>query len=192
MRQHAPSAPHRPDVSILPFAGKMPQIADSAFIAPGCRIIGDVTIGEQASVWYNCVIRGDVEHIVVGARSNIQDGTIIHADLGMPTIIGDDVLVGHMCMLHGCTLQDRAFIGLGAIVMNGATIAGDGMLAAGAMLTSGKSIASGQLWGGRPAIYMRDLTENAIAMMRAGVAHYVQNAIAHSGIVRDSGTHNDR
>jgi gamma-carbonic anhydrase len=173
----------RPDVTILPFNGVSPQIADSAFIAPGCRIIGDVTIGEEASIWYNCVLRGDTDRIVIGARSNIQDGSVIHADLGVPTIIGDDVLVGHMVMLHGCTLLDRAFIGLSCTVMNGAVVAGDGMLAAGAMLTSGKHIGPRELWGGSPARKMRDLDDASVAAMRMGTAHYVQNGQAHKAIV---------
>jgi gamma-carbonic anhydrase len=170
----------RPDVTILPFEGKVPVIAESAFIAPGCRIIGDVVIEEDASIWYNCVVRGDVERISIGARSNIQDGTTIHADYGVPTIIGEDVLVGHMVMLHGCTLEDRAFVGLSSIVMNGCVIEGDGMLAAGAMLTSGKHIAARELWGGSPARKMRDLDDAAVFGMRAGTAHYVQNAKRHA------------
>lgn len=174
------------DVTIAAIHGKAPRIHPSAFIAPGCRIIGDVEIGPEASIWYNCVIRGDVNRVVIGARSNIQDGTVIHCDSpdprhpqGFPTIIGDDVLVGHMAMLHGCTLEDRAFVGLGAVVMNGVVIEGDGMLAAGALLTPGKRIAARQLWGGRPAAYMRDLTDIALAEMQLGVAHYVGNARAH-------------
>ena len=177
---------HRPDVTILPFAGKTPIIHSSAFIAPGCRIIGDVTIGPDASIWYNCVIRGDVNRVVIGARTNIQDGTVIHCDSpeprrpeGFPTLIGDDVLVGHMAMIHGCTIEDRGFVGLGAIVMSGSAIESDGMLAAGALLTPGKRIGPRQLWGGRPAAYMRDLTEAALADMQLGVAHYVENARRH-------------
>ena len=122
----------RADVSIITLNGKSPQIHDSAFIAPGCRIIGDVTIGAEASIWYNCVIRAEVNRVVIGARTNIQDGSIIHCDGpmpgvedGFPTIIGDDVLVGHNVMLHGCILHDRAFVGLSATVMNGAVIEGD-------------------------------------------------------------------
>lgn len=178
---------NRPDVTILPFAGKAPRIHDSAFVAPGCRIVGDVEIGPEASIWYNCVIRGDVNRVVIGARTNIQDGTVIHCDSpeprrpdGFPTLIGADVLVGHMAMIHGCTLEDRAFVGLGAIVMNGAAIESDGMLAAGAMLTSGKRIGARQLWGGRPAAYMRDLTEAALADMREGVSRYVENGRRHA------------
>lgn len=178
------------DPLILPLGGKTPKIHSSAFIAPGCKIIGDVEIGEDASIWYNCVIRGDVNHICIGARTNVQDGTVIHCDSdkdgsgGFPTIIGNDVLIGHMAMLHGCTLLDRAFVGLGAIVMDGCTIEGDAMLAAGAMLTPGKTIAHRQLWAGRPAKYMRDLSDEAVMGMRAGVDHYVHNAKAHMGAVK--------
>ena len=175
-----------PEVTLLPFNGKRPRIHSSAFIAPGCRIIGDVEIGPDASIWYNCVIRGDASRIVIGARTNIQDGSVVHCDSptprrpeGFPTIIGDDVLIGHMAMLHGCTLEDRAFVGLGAIVMDGCRIAGDAMLAAGAMLTPGKAIASRQLWTGRPAAYARDLTDAALEDMRAGVARYVRNGRLH-------------
>lgn len=170
---------HRPDVTLVTIDGKSPQIADTAFVAPGCRIIGDVTIGEGASVWYNCVIRADVDRVVIGARSNIQDGSVVHCDAGVPTIIGADVLIGHMAMIHGCTLHDRAFVGLGAIVMNHCIIEGDAMLAAGAMLTERKHMLSGELWGGRPAVKMRDLPEKAVMGMRMGTAHYVENAKRH-------------
>ena len=176
----------RTDVSIISIGGKTPRIDDSAFIAPGCRIIGDVTIGPEASIWYNCVIRAEVNRIVIGARSNIQDGSVVHCDGpmpgmpdGFPTIIGEDVLVGHNVMLHGCKLHDRAFVGLSATVMNGAVIEGDAMLAAGAMLTQGKRIEARQLWAGSPARFVRDLDDAAVMGMRIGVAHYVENAKAH-------------
>lgn len=177
----------RPDVTILTIHGKTPQIDPTAFIAPGCRIIGDVTIGPGASVWYNCVIRAEVNRVVIGARTNIQDGSIVHCDGpkpgdpdGAPTLIGDDVLIGHMAMIHGCVLEDRAFVGLGAIVMNHARIGGDGMLAAGALLTEGKTIAPRTLWAGRPAKFLRELDDAAIAGMRLGTAHYVENGRAHA------------
>ncbi|MEO0030606.1 MAG: hypothetical protein RIS94_364 [Pseudomonadota bacterium] len=177
----------RHDVTIAAIHGKAPRIHPSAFIAPGCRIIGDVEIGAEASIWYNCVIRADVNRVVIGARTNIQDGTVIHCDSpdpkhpdGFPTIIGDDVLVGHMAMIHGCTIHDRGFVGLSATVMNACVIESDGMLAAGALLTPGKRIGARQLWGGRPAAYMRDLTDAAIADMQVGVAHYVKNGQAHA------------
>lgn len=175
-----------PDVSIIPLNGKTPRIHESAFIAPGCRIIGDVEIGPDVSIWYNCVLRGDVNFIRIGARTNIQDGSVIHVDSpapnkpdGFPTIIGEDVLVGHLAMVHGCVIEDRGFVGLGAIVMSDAHIESDGMLAAGAMLTGGKRVLSRQLWGGRPARYMRDLDDAAIADMQRGVQHYVRNGQAH-------------
>ncbi|WP_338467321.1 gamma carbonic anhydrase family protein [Novosphingobium sp. ZN18A2] len=178
---------NRPDVTIMPIHGKHPRIHESAFIAPGCRIIGDVEIGPDVSIWYNCVLRADVSRIVIGARSNVQDGTVIHCDGpqpgapdGFPTIIGESVLIGHMAMVHGCTLEDRAFVGLGAVVMNGAAIESDAMLAAGAMLTPGKRVESRQLWGGRPAAFMRELDDKAIEGMQLGVTHYVHNGKAHA------------
>lgn len=177
----------RNDISIITLNGKTPQIHESAFIAPGCRIIGDVTIGAEASIWYNCVIRAEVNRVVIGARTNIQDGSIIHCDGptpeaedGFPTIIGDDVLVGHNVMLHGCILHDSAFVGLSSTVMNGAVIESDAMLAAGAMLTQGKRITNRQLWAGSPARFVRDLDDAAVMGMRLGVAHYVENAKAHA------------
>jgi gamma-carbonic anhydrase len=176
------------DISLIAMGGKKPRIHSSAFIAPGCRIIGDVEIGPDASIWYNCVLRADVHRIIVGARSNIQDGTVVHCDSpkpsrpdGFPTIIGDDVLIGHMAMIHGSILEDRAFVGLGAIVMDGCHIESDAMLAAGAMLTQGKRITSRQMWMGRPAAYARDLTDAALADMQAGVAGYVINGRLHGG-----------
>jgi len=174
------------DVSILPYNGVWPTIHESAFIAPGCRIIGDVTIGAEASIWYNCVVRGDVNRVVIGARSNIQDGSVIHCDSpnpgapqGFPTIIGEDVLVGHMVLLHGCMLEDRAFVGMGAMVMNGATIEREGMLAAGALLTPGKRIASRAMWLGRPAAFARALDDAALVNMAEGVARDVENGRRH-------------
>ncbi|HMS20967.1 gamma carbonic anhydrase family protein [uncultured Sphingorhabdus sp.] len=181
---------HRPDVSIIPIHGKSPQIDDSAFIAPGCRIIGDVTIGAEASIWYNCVLRADVSRIVIGARTNIQDGSVVHCDGpqpgapdGFPTFIGDDVLIGHMAMVHGCTIKNRGFIGLGAIIMNGCVVEEDGMLGAGALLPEGKTIGPKELWVGRPAKLVRELPEPALIGMRMGVAHYVENGKAHAKAV---------
>jgi gamma-carbonic anhydrase len=177
--------------TFISFGGKTPVVAPTAFVATGCRIIGDVEIGEDSSIWYNCVLRGDVNRIRIGARTNIQDGTVIHVDSpkgdgnGLPTIIGNDVLIGHMVMLHGSILHDHAFVGLGSIVMDGCTIEWDGMLAAGAMLTPGKVIGAGELWMGRPARKLRDLSAEEIAGNRAGVAHYVGLAKAHKAALSD-------
>jgi carbonic anhydrase/acetyltransferase-like protein (isoleucine patch superfamily) len=179
------------EVTRLGFNGATPRIDANAFVAPGARLIGDVEIGPDASIWYNCVLRGDVNRIRIGARTNIQDGSVVHCDsprpgnpAGHPTLIGEDVLIGHMAMIHGCILHDRAFVGLGAIVMDGCEIESGGMLAAGAMLTPGKRIAGGQLWAGRPAKYVRDLTPQEMAGHQAGVTHYVALARAHSEVLR--------
>ncbi|WP_338446782.1 gamma carbonic anhydrase family protein [Pelagerythrobacter marensis] len=184
----------RPGVTIVPIHGKRPTIHDSAFVAPGCVLVGDVTIGADSSIWYNCVLRADVSRIVIGERTNVQDGSVLHCDPerpgdpdGSPLLIGDDVLIGHMAMVHGCVIEDRGFVGLGAIAMNKAVIGSDAMLAAGAMLTEGKAMAARELWGGRPARKMRDLDDAAIAGMRAGVAHYVENGKAHAAAVVEAG-----
>ena len=182
--------PLHPGVSIIAFGGHRPVIDPSAFVAPGCRLIGNVTIGAFSSVLYNCVLRGDTAAIVIGARSNIQDGTVIHCDgprlegeRGWPAIIGDDVLVGHMALIHGCTLADRAFVGLGAIVMNGARIESDAMVAAGALVTENKVVGTRQLWAGRPARPVRELDDGSVMAMRMGAAHYVENAARHRAAV---------
>ena len=172
------------DATILTYEGVSPNIDSSAFIAPGARVIGDVSIGAGSSVWYNVVLRGDVGRIRIGARTNIQDGSVVHVSGGKhDTIIGDDVLIGHLAMVHGCTLHDRAFVGFGAIVMDGCVIESDGMLAGGAMLTPGKRIPGGQLWSGRPARYMRDLSPEEIAGNQRGVAGYVEEGRRHKAAV---------
>lgn len=166
--------------TILTFEGVTPTIDETAFIAPGARVIGHVTIGADSSLWYNVVVRGDGNTISIGARSNVQDGSVIHISTGThATVIGDDVLIGHLAMVHGCTLHDRAFVGFGAVVMDGCVIESDAMLAAGAMLTPGKRIPSGQLWSGRPARYMRDLSPEEMAGNQKGVAAYVEEARKH-------------
>lgn len=171
--------------TIVPFFGKGPRIHDSAFVAPGACLVGDVEIGPDASVWYNCVLRGDINRIVVGARANLQDGAIVHVEApragsdGSPVIVGEDALVGHMAILHGCVLDDHAFVGMGAIVMDDCRVGSGAMLAAGAMLTPGKAIPAGELWAGRPARLMRTLSEAEIDAMRAQSLHYVENARRH-------------
>ena len=184
----------RPGVRIVPIHGKSPRIHPSAFIAPGSTIIGDVEIGADSSVWYNCVLRADVSRIVIGERTNVQDGSVLHCDPprpgdpeGSPLLIGSDVLIGHMAMVHGCVIHDRGFVGLGAIAMNKAVIGADAMLAAGAMLTEGKVMGERELWGGRPARMMRELDDAAIMGMRLGVMHYTQNAKDHAAAIAAAG-----
>jgi carbonic anhydrase/acetyltransferase-like protein (isoleucine patch superfamily) len=176
---------------LIPYGANRLRIDAEAFVAPGAVLIGDVEIGAEASIWYNCVLRGDVNRIRVGARTNIQDGSVVHVDSphpgaenGHPTIIGEEVLIGHLAMVHGCILHDRAFVGLGAIVMDGCEIESHGMLAAGGLLTPGKRIPSGQLWAGRPAKYVRDLTPAECDANLAGVFHYVELARAHRAALR--------
>ena len=179
-----------PGPLILPFHGILPKIHPTAFIAPGAVIIGDVEIGAESSVWFGCVIRGDVNKVRIGARTNIQDGTVIHVASGdqpvsahskipldgYPTLIGDDVTVGHMVLLHACTVESRGFVGMKSTVMDGAKIGGNAMLATGALLTPGKSIPSGELWAGSPAKLFKKLTEDDLAQFDLRTNQYVKLA----------------
>lgn len=173
--------------TIIPYRGARPHIHESAFVAPNAVLIGAVELGPHASVWYGCTLRADLARIVIGARSNVQDGTIIHTEgprdghegARLDVQIGADVLIGHAAVLHGCTLEDGAFVGMGAVVMDGARVASGAMLGAGAMLTPGKVVPSGELWGGRPAKPMRALTPQDLASMADGVAHYQELAQHH-------------
>ena len=141
---------------ILPFKDKHPQIDETAFIAENAIIIGDVTIGTKSSIWYSCVLRGDMNYIRIGNDTNIQDGTIVHVDSkGYPTILGDRVTVGHMALLHACTLKDDAMVGMQACVMDGAVVGEGSLIAAGALVTPGKEIGPGEVWSGRPAKFLR-------------------------------------
>jgi carbonic anhydrase/acetyltransferase-like protein (isoleucine patch superfamily) len=162
---------------LWPYRGILPAIHESAFIAPGTHVIGDVHIGENSSLWFNCVARGDVHSIRIGARSNVQDGSIIHVTGGrFDTVIGNDVLVGHRCIIHGCRLEDEAFVGMGAIVMDGCVVERGAMLGAGSLLPPGKVVKSGQLWFGRPARFLRELSPEEIEENRRAVVHYVKLA----------------
>jgi len=158
---------------ILPYKGIMPTIHDRAFIAPSASVIGDVEIGEDSSIWYNCALRGDVNDIKIGKRTNIQDGTVIHVTTDFSgTYVGDDVTVGHLAVLHACTVEDFGFVGMQACVMDGATVEGYAMLAAGALLTPNKCVPKGQIWAGSPAKYMRDLTRKELDYIKWSAPHY--------------------
>ncbi|NPT53690.1 gamma carbonic anhydrase family protein [Paraburkholderia elongata] len=151
-----------------------PQVDPSAYIANGTTLVGDVAIGRQSSVWYNCVLRGDVQKIVIGMRTNIQDGTVIHGTTnGLPVIIGDDVTVGHGAILHACTIEDAGFVGFGARVLDGAVVRSGGMLAAGAVLTPRKMVGAGELWAGNPARLLRTLNDEEFEGMAASAVRYV-------------------
>ncbi|HEV7371280.1 gamma carbonic anhydrase family protein [Arenibaculum sp.] len=162
---------------ILLHRGKTPQIDRTAFVAPTATVIGDVVIGEDSGIWFGCVVRGDVNEIRVGRRTNIQDGTVIHvASRGQGTYVGDGVTVGHMALLHACTVDDGAFIGMKACVMDGAVVESGAMVAAGALVTPGKRVPRGELWAGSPARKLRDLTADEIAGFARQAAHYVELA----------------
>ena len=153
----------------------MPTIADDAFIAPNAVIIGDVHIGSGSNVWFGCTIRGDVNHIRIGERTNIQDGTVIHVTRKTgPTIIGSGITIGHSALLHACTLEDDCFVGMGATVMDDAVIESHAMLAAGALLTPRKRIESGQLWAGNPATYFRELKQVEADFISISAQNYVE------------------
>ncbi|MCY4744718.1 gamma carbonic anhydrase family protein [Pelomonas sp. UHG3] len=153
----------------------IPDVADTAFVADSAEVIGRVTLGEDVSVWFNAVLRGDTEALSVGAGSNIQDGSVLHADTGFPLVIGERVTVGHQVMLHGCTVGDESLIGIGAVVLNGARIGRHCIVGAGALVTEGKEFPDGSLIVGAPAKAVRELTEAQIAGLKASAAHYVNN-----------------
>ena len=159
---------------ILPYKGILPRIHPSVFVADGAVIIGDVEIGAESAVWFNCVIRGDVNEIRIGERTNIQDGTIVHVTGGkLGTFIGSDITIGHGAILHACTLEDGCFIGMGAIVLDGAVVESGAMVAAGAVVTPGKRVRTGELWGGNPARLLRELSEQDRAFFPVSAANYV-------------------
>lgn len=170
---------------LFALGGLVPRIAAGVFLAPGVIVIGDVEIGAGSSIWFNSVLRADVDAIRIGCGTNIQDGCTIHVDKDFPAIIGDDVLIGHSVMLHGAIVQDRGFVGLGSTVLNGATIESDAMLGAGSLLTSGKTVERGELWAGRPAKPVRPLTQAQLEEMRRGTAHYRTNALRYLGDLRE-------
>ena len=159
---------------LICYRGIRPTIADDAWIAPNATVTGDTEIGAQSSIWFGCIVRGDVSPIRIGARVNIQDGTIIHvSSKGIGTLIGDDVSIGHMALIHACTLQAGSFVGMGAVVMDGVLVETGAMIAAGALVTPGKLVRTGQLWAGRPAQFMRALTEADYGTFRYTVREYV-------------------
>jgi len=152
-----------------------PQIAASAFVADSAQVMGNVHIGEDASVWFGTVIRGDTETIRIGKGSNIQDSSVLHADVGKPLTIGDKVTVGHMVMLHGCTIGDDSLIGIGAVVLNGAVIGKNCLVAAGSLVTEGKVFPDGSMIMGSPAKVVRELTPEQIEGIRQSAQHYMAN-----------------
>jgi len=156
-----------------------PRIAPTAWVADSAQVIGRVSLAGNASVWYGAVLRGDNEWIRVGARSNVQDGSVLHTDMGSPLTLGDDVTIGHQCMLHGCTVGDGSLIGIQAVVLNGARIGKNCLVGAGSIVTEGKEFPDNSLIFGSPAKRVRELSPEQIARMHLGAAHYVENAQRH-------------
>jgi len=174
-------------MALRPFENTDPWLSADAYVDPAAVVIGDVTIGTQSSVWPQCVIRGDVNTIRIGERTNIQDGTIVHVTHdgefspgGYPTRIGDDVTVGHRAIVHACTVEDRVLVGMGAIIMDGAVVHSDVILGAGALVPPGKTLDSGWLYVGSPAKPHRELTEAEYRMLRYSAEHYVEVAARHA------------
>ncbi|MBT3990723.1 MAG: gamma carbonic anhydrase family protein [Rhodospirillaceae bacterium] len=159
---------------IIPYQGVFPDIAEDAFVAPNATIIGKVKIGAGSSIWFNTVLRGDVEAITVGERTSLQDGTIVHVTGGKyETHIGSDVLIGHKVLIHGATLEDGCFIGMSATVMDNVVVETGAMVAAGALVTPGQRVKKGELWAGVPAKMMRAMKPEEVELLPYGVGLYV-------------------
>lgn len=172
---------------IRPYRGMAPRIHPTAFIAENAVLIGDVEIGPNASIWYGCVLRGDVNRIVIGEGTNIQDGTVIHCDSdkkgdyrvtggGAPCLVGKHITVGHMALLHACTIEDGAFIGMRSVVMDFAVVESGALVGAGALVTPGKRCTAGQVWAGSPAKPLRPLSEEEKKYMAWSPRHYAELA----------------
>ncbi len=164
-----------PGAIILPYQGIWPTIADTAFVAPGAVVAGNVTIGDYANIWFGCVLRGDVQSITIGDRSNIQDGTIIHVtrEIG-PSVVGKGVTVGHKALIHAATAEDGSFIGMGSIMLDFSVVEEGGYLAAGAVLTPRKRVPKGELWAGSPAKLLRLVSIEEADWIPKSAEHYVK------------------
>ena len=159
--------------SLIKYKGKVPQVGERVFLAEGACVVGDVSVGDDSSVFYNAVLRADLAEIKIGKRTNIQDNVCIHVSTGVGVNIGDEVTVGHGAVLHGCTIDDNVLIGRGAIVMDGAHIKKNCIIGAGALVTSAKEFPEGSLVMGSPAHVVRALTTDEIKNVKIGVEHYL-------------------
>jgi carbonic anhydrase/acetyltransferase-like protein (isoleucine patch superfamily) len=163
-------------MAIYELDGIAPQLADSAWVADSAEVMGQVALAADTSIWFGAVLRGDTESIRIGRGSNIQDLSVLHADVGMPLVIGEDVTVGHQVMLHGCTVGDGSLIGIGAVVLNGAVIGKGCLVGAGALVTEGKVFPDGSMILGSPAKVVRQLSPEQLEGLRMSARHYVANA----------------
>jgi len=164
---------------IIAFNGKTPVIGENVFIASTAVVIGDVTIGDESSIWYNTVLRGDMAPIYIGRQTNIQDNCTLHTDYGHPATVGDRVSVGHNAVVHGCTIEDEALVGIGAIVLNGATVGRGAVVAAGSVVREGQVIAPGMLAAGIPAALKQAISAETAERFQMAYRHYVALAGAH-------------
>ena len=163
-------------MAIYAIDGVAPHIAATAWVADSAQVMGQVELGEGASVWFGAVVRGDTDRITIGAGSNIQDASVLHADAGQPLLVGERVTVGHQVVLHGCTIGDESLIGIGAVVLNGAKIGKNCLVGAGALVTEGKEFPDGSMILGSPAKAVRQLTPAQIEGLRQSARHYTDNA----------------
>jgi carbonic anhydrase/acetyltransferase-like protein (isoleucine patch superfamily) len=171
---------------IRPFGAVWPRVAEAGFVAETAVVIGEVGLGRDASVWFGCVVRGDVHRIVIGAESNLQDLTVVHVTGGQhPTMIGDRVTVGHRAILHGCTVADRCLVGMGAIILDGATVGTGAIVAAGAVVPPGANIPPGMLAMGAPARVVRPVTPEEQASIDQSAAIYVELAHRYASADRE-------
>ena len=163
-------------MAIYALDGLTPQVADTAWVADNAQVMGEVTLAADSSVWFGVTVRGDTDAIHIGEGSNIQDGSVLHADHGMPLTIGRHVTVGHQVMLHGCTIGDESLIGIGAVVLNGAKIGKHCLVGAGALVTEGKQFPDGSMILGSPARVVKTLSPEQIEGLRQSAQHYIDNA----------------
>ncbi len=169
-----------PQARLLPFEGRRPRLGADAWVAPGATLIGDVQLGDAASVWYGCVLRGDLHAIRIGARSNVQDLSVLHITAGrFPCEVGDEVTVGHRAVVHGCRVGDGALVGIGAVVLDGARIGEGALVGAGALVAPGASVPARQLALGVPAKPVRPLSDEELAQQRERTLEYVRTARRH-------------
>jgi len=174
-------------MAIYELDGRAPQIAASAWVADSAQVIGDVTLAEDVSIWFGSVLRGDTSNLQIGAGTNIQDGSVLHADPGKPLVVGERVTVGHQVMLHGCTIGDESLIGIGAVVLNGAKIGRNCLVGAGALVTEGKEFPDGSMIIGSPAKAVRELSAQQIEGLRQSAQHYIDNARRYKSGLRKLG-----
>jgi len=168
---------------VLPFEGDTPDIDPTAYLAPNAAVIGRVRIEAGASVWFSATVRGDTDQLVLGARSNLQDSAVVHADAGSPAIIGADVSIGHGAVVHGCRIEDGCLIGMNATVLNGAVIGAQSLVAAGAVVLEGTTVPPRSLVAGIPAKVRRELSDEEVESLRRNATNYVSRAAAY----RDAG-----